>query len=393
MVILKQVPDGSFFPVIKGMAYAAMYSTLRQLLPPQDMIFAEEQKAQNRIHWKHAQPGWVAVTEADPALSSMAMDQFRATMERIRTALAKHPATASRIEQILSFPDDSYIFCRVNEANQVEVALAGWGYKLRTVGPVDYNVDVHLRHEQPVSFSFVDNGAVAVNRPFSLSMPSLKAPIRKDTGATGIFSIGTHVQEGAEYTITDEVTAKTFELQVVKGKIQYDFDVTVPKPEPEPEPPVVVVPPVEEPPVVADPPVAEPPVVEQPPVVEPPVEPVITVRAEDEQHRPLAGTLTFTQEGSDDLVLTLDAKGAVQFPADRYAAGSTLTASVATTDNRQYPSVPFQLEAGETEYVLTYGQAQGSKLWQEVLAVIGMLLLAGLFFYLFTILVPILSAL
>ena len=69
METLKKVKATDVYQIAK-VSYDALFSALKRLLPPEEMIFAESKKGYDQLFWVHPEGGWINYAEADESLQA-----------------------------------------------------------------------------------------------------------------------------------------------------------------------------------------------------------------------------------------------------------------------------------------------------------------------------------
>ncbi len=99
----------------------------------------------------------------------------------------------------------------------------------------------------------------------------------------------------------------------------------------------------------------------------------ITIRVEDENGAPMAGaTMALTQDGQPTRTVILDANGTTTLKQSDFVTKQPLSASI-TVEGQTLKPVVFELEDGETEYLLRAVMRGGNSRLLEVLVALGLL--------------------
>lgn len=332
METLKKVKATDVYQIAK-VSYDALFSALKRLLPPEEMIFAESKKGYDQIFWVHPEGGWINYAEADESLQAQIEEAVAQHRERARALLSSQPNLQVLVDTIFTTPGNDFYYFRFSESGDLQLMLSGWGFRKPVIKSIGHGT-VHNTFEkkQRVVISFSSQGKPVPHYEFVLHIPALSRTLIKMTDDEGFFVLSDQAQVGSKYQLEDHLTEQVFDLVVEEGRDRYDYDVTIetnePQPEvkePAPEPltstpePIIPVPPIPEPepepepePVVTEPePTPEPETPEPEP--EPTPEP-LTPNPEPEPDSPISPILH---------VVGADEKSASDFPIEVQYEGQT----------------------------------------------------------------------
>ena len=260
METLKKVKATDVYQIAK-VSYDALFSALKRLLPPEEMIFAESKKGYDQIFWVHPEGGWINYAEADESLQAQIEEAVAQHRERTRALLASQPNLQVLVDTIFTTPGNDFYYFRFSDSGDLQLMLSGWGFRKPVAKSIGHGT-VHNTFEkkQRVVISFSSQGKPVPHYEFVLHIPALSRTLSKMTDDEGFFVLSDQAQIGSKYQLEDHLTEQVFDLVVEEGRERYDYDVTIetnePQPEvkePEPEPiisnpePVPLVPPVIEP--------------------------------------------------------------------------------------------------------------------------------------------------
>lgn len=300
METLKKVKATDVYQIAK-VSHDALYSALKRLLPPEEMIFAETKKGYDQIFWVHPEGGWISYAQADASLQALIEDAVTQHRERARTQLSSQPNLQLLVDTLFTTPGKEFYYFRFSESGELQVLLSGWGFRkamVKHVGPG--TVHNSIEKKQRVVISFSSQGKAVPHYEFLLHIPAMSRTLNKATDDDGLFVLAEQALVGSKFQLEDPLTEQVFELEVEEGRERYDYDVTIETndshpeedhlTETEPVPPVPPItnhePEVKEPePEVKEPgiEIANPDTTEQEPQDELPILPVLHVVGTNEQ--------------------------------------------------------------------------------------------------------------
>lgn len=378
--------------------------------------------------WESAQSDWTSRSMADDLTRDLIDSAWSDLKDAVHSKLSA--LGESFVNNILSIPNEDYLYYRRNDDGNMDILVTGWGFrnfKQSTIGRIEEDFESDKR--QSVTIVFVRNGSAVPNRNFFIKTP--KVDVHHTTGTDGTFLIGEKITVGRFIELGDVETGRMFSISVEKGKPRYELDITerttvrvTVRRDGNPFPgaeckvnyngeetilttgidgaaslAVPVVPGetcsvsvedqtkrktiekdgndfvfdfVTEQPVVEDV-IEDEPQEDTPKTPEPP-EP-FHIKVIDSSGKPIANTaFSITQGESDTLNDTLDEKGEYLLPRDRFEIGQNLTFSLPNTEGAE--QVDFTLEADENEYLIEERLEAGEKTnWLLIIAAILLLLL------------------
>ena len=363
METLKKVKATDVYQIAK-VSYDALFSALKRLLPPEEMIFAETKKGYDQLFWVHPEGGWINYAEADESLQAQIEEAVAQHRERVRTLLSSQPNLQVLVDTIFTTPGNDFYYFRFSESGELQLMLSGWGFRKPVARSIGHGT-VHNTFEkkQRVVISFSSQGKPVPHYEFVLHIPALSRTLSKMTDDEGFFVLSDQAQIGSKYQLEDHLTEQVFDLVVEEGRERYDYDVTIetnePQPEvsePEPEPlipdPEPLTPEPEPEPITPEPLIPEPepepeptPEPENPePLTESPILPILHVVGTDEISAP-DFPIEVQYEGQAWQFVT-DQDGRVQLPEMKTGHQMQVTEAIdhATTSS-------YLLQADTLEYV------------------------------------------
>lgn len=375
--------------------------------------------------WEDAQSGWTSHSMADDLTRDLIDSAWMDLKTTVRSKLGS--LGESFVNNILSIPNEDYLYYRQNDDGHLDILVTGWGFrnfKQSTLGRIEEDFESDKR--QSVTIVFVRNGSAVPNRNFFIKTP--KVDVHHTTGADGTFLVGEKITVGRIIELGDVETGRMFSITVEKGKPLYELDITERttvritvrrdgNPFPRAECKVnyngeetilttgidgstsltVPIVPGETCSVsvedqtkrktiekdgnefVFDFETEKPPVIPEPePEPEPETLLPFHIKVVDASGNPIANTeFSLTQGDDNSLSGTLDNNGEYLLPRDRFELEKTLTFSLPNTEGAE--QVDFTLEANENDYLIEERlEAEKKTNWLLIIAVILLLLLLSI---------------
>lgn len=235
METLKKVKATDVYQIAK-VSYDALFSALKRLLPPEEMIFAESKKGYDQLFWVHPEGGWINYAEADESLQAQIEEAVAQHRERVRALLSSQPNLQVLVDTIFTTPGNDFYYFRLSDSGELQLMLSGWGFRRPVARSIGHGT-VHNTFEkkQRVVISFSSQGKPVPHYEFVLHIPALSRTLSKMTDDEGFFVLSDQAQIGSKYQLEDHLTEQVFDLVVEEGRERYDYDVTIETNEPQPE--------------------------------------------------------------------------------------------------------------------------------------------------------------
>ena len=204
----------------KNVAYEEVYDQLKQILTSdEEMIFAERTSGYGFLQWELPGEGWFSMDRADPIQGIEVKREFERRMQYVKAKTGDSPLT----KQILTYPDDSYVFYKTTQGGQLLILLTAWGYRhpekieSGSAGGL-YAPSVA---KEPVSIQFTYGGRPLADKPFILVG---NERLEKKTDVNGVYQIG-DLPVGYQFDL--EIYGKKHHVTIAEGKGQIIIDATV----------------------------------------------------------------------------------------------------------------------------------------------------------------------
>lgn len=189
----------------------------RQLYPlgkQVGVLFLEPQIGSGYMQWDFEGEGWISFGEADDqakhAIATMLDDRKRAMVQKT--------GNQALVESVFSQPSTDYIYFRRQEGNNIEIALAAWGYKFYGSEPSrELENWIVKKHLQLVDIGFSWDAKPLRNFNFNLEGH------KRITGEDALFHFDNPVPVGDSYRV-ETPAGKVFSLEVEDGRQEYVYE-------------------------------------------------------------------------------------------------------------------------------------------------------------------------
>ena len=116
---------GAFCPVEKD--YEHIYAALKDKFGEgDDQLFTERKAGYEYLQWELPDDGWISLPQANPVTYNVVKKELAKRKETVKSAFKAQQKLA---DDILSVPDETYIYFRIDGKGNVSVKLTAWGYK------------------------------------------------------------------------------------------------------------------------------------------------------------------------------------------------------------------------------------------------------------------------
>ena len=201
----------------KNVAYEEVYDQLKQLFPSdEEMIFAERTSGYGFLQWELPNEGWLPLDKAEPIQGIEVKKELDRRIQHVKDKTGDSPLTG----QILTCPDDSYVYYKMSPSGKWLILLTAWGYR----HPERIDSGSAVGHytppqpKEPASIQIMYDGKPLSEKPFLLN------GMEKQTDAQGIYVIG-DLPVGYQFDV--EVNGKKHRLTIAENKGDITIDATV----------------------------------------------------------------------------------------------------------------------------------------------------------------------
>lgn len=112
---------------ILGTDYDRIYTSLKDKLGDgEEQLFSERIPGHEYLQWNLPEEGWTALNFADPLMEGQVRIELDKRKQRILSLFGSNLIMGNNI---LSVPDDSYIYYRVEPDGRLNIKLTAWGYR------------------------------------------------------------------------------------------------------------------------------------------------------------------------------------------------------------------------------------------------------------------------
>ena len=166
--------------------------------------------------WKDNRYEWIMMTSASESEQVL----IELAFVKLKDEVAKQ-FDNKITDRLFTIPDKSYIYY-CYDGEQLRLLLTGWGFKFPPRSKIKSDIiDIDLRDK--LTLSFLYDGKRLCNYDFGLQLP--KQLKRLSTNANGVFEMLPR-PDGTILEIKDFNSGKTFMLEIIAGKLNYELDVT-----------------------------------------------------------------------------------------------------------------------------------------------------------------------
>ena len=109
-----------------GGDYDRMYKSLRKQLSAECAeLFTERVPGNDYLQWELPGDGWVALSECEQVLAAEVRRQLSLRQDAVRARFGANQVLA---DQVLTVPNDTYVYYRLDSNGGIHIALTAWGY-------------------------------------------------------------------------------------------------------------------------------------------------------------------------------------------------------------------------------------------------------------------------
>ncbi len=171
--------------------------------------------------WTFPEEDWIKLSDMPPGDE----EQVQKGLREIKAAVgSKAPAIST---QILTVPNEGYIYYRRTSSGSIDIKFVAWGFK-NYKSPPPGTIIINKESQgstQDVKVAFLVDGMPIPNREFLSIFPDQKKPNVFATHEDGYYTYKS-TKAGTVIKVIDKMTGKEFSLLVIDGQEKYEFDVT-----------------------------------------------------------------------------------------------------------------------------------------------------------------------
>ncbi len=171
-------------------------------------IFSKRVAGHEYLQWVLPGDGWFSLANADPFMGAQVRHELE---QRKRNVINKFGANRQMAYNVLSVPEDEYVYYKPDANGNIDIKLTAWGYRYpervdggNLVGIVDPNAD-----KQHLTLRFESDGNPIENKAFKLN------GFNRTSDKEGNLVVG-DVPVGTEFDI--EIDNKTTHYKVLPGE-------------------------------------------------------------------------------------------------------------------------------------------------------------------------------
>lgn len=210
---------------VLGKDYDRIYLSLKERLKnPDEQIFTERTPGHEYLQWDLPDEDWTALSKADPLMEAQVRTELENRKKKVMSYFGNNLIMA---QKILSVPDDSYVYFRIDKAGLLDIKLTAWGYKFPE------------RVGSGAAIGYEENQVIKV--PLKIVVISDGSPVAKKE--LYVNNMRRYTNDNGEYPVGDLPVGFQFELKVDdqqlivtarQGEEEILIDITPPAPIVEP---------------------------------------------------------------------------------------------------------------------------------------------------------------
>ena len=202
----------------------AIYSKLRKILGD-NIPFAEMQSGIGNYVWSAEGNDWKSYNYANVTEKQLIERQLTLQRQNISSLNGMDSNTT---DLLFTYPDNDFLFFRTTADGEVEIKIAGWGYrkafKPNHGGPITTSFTDQKKN--PISIAFLRDSDPIPNNKFGIAPSNSQfksADITQyTTDEQGVYHFA-DIPVGKHLKLIDFSTQKVFDLEVMEGKSLYEF--------------------------------------------------------------------------------------------------------------------------------------------------------------------------
>lgn len=207
---------------VLGTDYDRIYNSLKgRLTQPEEQLFTERTPGHEYLQWDLPEEDWTSLTKADPLMESQVKAELEKRKQKIISYFSNNLILA---DKILSVPDDSYVYFKVDDKGWLDIKLTAWGYKF----PERVGTGAAIGHvagkqkKIPVKIKIISDGQPVADKELLINN------MKRHTNAQGEYPVG-DLPVGYQFELG--VEDKRFIVTANPGNEEFIVDITPPKPE------------------------------------------------------------------------------------------------------------------------------------------------------------------
>lgn len=201
-----------------GEDYDRVYATLKKnLVGSDEQLFTERTPGHEYLQWELPGEGWTALSESDPLVESMVRKEWVRRQQMVYDRFGRNQDMAQRV---LSVPDESYIFYKVDDTGKLQIRLTAWGYRYpeRIQGGVIIGKPKPKEQKEHVVIQLLYDG-----KPVPDKALRLNGLFPGKTDQNGMFEVG---DLPLDYEFDVDVDELHRRVKVMPGQGKIELDIT-----------------------------------------------------------------------------------------------------------------------------------------------------------------------
>lgn len=188
------------------------------------VCFVAMQLGHHSYIWELPGDSWLKRSEAPLHEVELVNTAYR----NLQTAVRRKLTNERMANNLLSVPNDDFIYYQIEPSGNVRIMLTGWGFKNfqgAQGGPIKKEWS-EPETKQVVRIALMIAGKPVPRREFYCQFLHQKKPNLFVTFDDGYYPFEQPLSVGAAIQITDKMTNQQFDLVVIEGQRDYEYDVT-----------------------------------------------------------------------------------------------------------------------------------------------------------------------
>lgn len=202
-----------------GEDYDRVYATLKKnLVGSDEQLFTERTPGHEYLQWELPGEGWSALSDSDPLVANVVRQEWLRRQQMVYDRFGRNQDMAQRV---LSVPDESYVYYKIDDTGNLQVRLTAWGYRYpeRVQGGVIIGRPKPKEQKEHVAIQLLYDG-----KPIPDKTLRLNGLFQWKTDQNGMFEVG-NLPLNYEFDVdVDEVHHR---VKVMPGQGKIELDITI----------------------------------------------------------------------------------------------------------------------------------------------------------------------
>lgn len=197
-----------------GDAYDQVYTAVRNQLEDEAELFTERIPGNDYLQWELPGDGWISLSEGDPLFSQEVKQEV---LRKKQNIIQRFGTNQEMAQKILSVPDDSYIYYKLDDNGKLRIRLTAWGYRYpeRVGGGGAMGKHNPKGETEHVRIHITYDGKPLEGKTLYLQ------GIEHHTNSSGVYAIG-DLPIGYQFELKVDDTKRNITVQSGQGDIEID---------------------------------------------------------------------------------------------------------------------------------------------------------------------------